>query len=114
MPLHLMDAWCVNCAEDGDRLTAHLGYADDNLRLANVFAQIFVELLLGLLQRDTGHMDASHQRRLDVAIAVDTDRFVTELSYLRSGNHQLVVRSKQIRGAELVVANGLWLSLLGC
>src|SRR6266581_2493108 len=59
MPLHLVNARRVYCAYDRNRLAPDFRDAYDNLRLTDVLAQNLVDLLLGLLRSQPGHMDTS-------------------------------------------------------
>ena len=82
---------------------------DGNLRAKNICPQDLVELFLGLLHGQPGHMDASGKRHLYVAIAVNPDRLVrrSEFGQFRFGNLQLIIRPQKVRGTSLAVALGL-------
>src|SRR6266436_2244043 len=104
MSLHLVNTRRVYGTQDRHGLASHLRYGHDSLRVTNVRAQYFVELLLGLLHSQPANMDAPRWRHLYVAVAVDADWFVRHLSQFRPGNIQRVIRSQQISGAYLIVA----------
>src|ERR1700730_11051156 len=81
--------------------------------MTKVRAQDLVESLLGLLPGQPGRMEASRQRHFYVAVAVNANWLIGELSQFRFGNFQLIARPQQVRGTNLVVALRLRLTRVG-
>ena len=83
-------------AHEEHRLAAELHHGDEDLRLADVFAQAFDQVRLHFLEGHSSGVDVADQRQIDVSVAIDPKRPVIDFLRLGRSNQNLIVRSQYI------------------
>src|SRR5882724_10076300 len=91
-----MNARCVDRAQNRNRLAPHFNDAYGRLRLLNVCAQSFVELLLGLLHSHSGYVNSANKRNLHIALAVNSRGLVCKPTLSGSRDFYLMVGPQNI------------------